>query len=185
MEKINGVYAINNAIQNGGRPAELTRKQIEEKHGEVATYNLNKPMPYEIYSSMPEDLQKEYLTKLYWTHGGTHEKIGKLFGFSGSLVRLWFVDKKIPTLSKGEAGRLKYERAKKWAAFLHGGTLVKELIPEETKRQLEDMTSDTCKNAPSEVREKVPLEDNPALAIATAISQLRGTGARISIEIVL
>lgn len=202
MEKINGVYAINNAIQNGGRPAELTRKQIEEKHGEVVSYELGKPHPWEVVSTWPKDIQREYFKKLYWTYCGSLKEIGDILGLTFQRVASLFDEFSLP--KRPAHAHKTPEEKKTWSAFLRGGTLVKDLIPKETADALEKLASnidhgptetaenqkslvdaDATINVPKEQEGKAPLEDNPALAIATVISQLRGTGARISIEIVL
>ncbi len=47
-------------------------------------------------------------------------------------------------MSHAEANRAVLDRVKKWEAFLRGGTLIKDLIPEETKEELKKMTSGSC-----------------------------------------
>lgn len=149
MEKINSVYAVENKIGGGMKNIEKSKKEVNAMHGEVSVFELNKPQPYEVFSSWPEDIQKEYLKKLYWTHGASFEKIGNLFGFSNVRVRGWFIKMGIPTRGKGESIRDKDENAKKWDAFLHGGTLIKDMIPEGTKQQLEEMARGICEQVSS------------------------------------
>lgn len=144
MEKINSVYAVENKIGGGMKNIEKSKKEVNALHGEVSVYELNKPQPYEVFSSWPEDIQKEYLKKLYWTHGASFDKIGHLFGFSNVGVRKWFVKMGIPTRGTGGSIRDKEENAKKWDAFLRGGTCIKDMIPEGTKQQLEKMASGIC-----------------------------------------
>jgi hypothetical protein len=42
----------------------LTAKQRETMNGECKTWRLNSPMSWETFTSMPKDLQKEYIQKL-------------------------------------------------------------------------------------------------------------------------
>ena len=144
MEKINSVYAVENKIGGGMKNIERSKKEVNALHGEVSVFELNKPQPYEVFNSWPEDIQKEYLKKLYWTHGASFEKIGHLFGFSNVWVRNWFIKMGIPTRGTGVSNRDKDENAKKWDAFLRGGTCIKDMIPEGTKQQLEKMASGIC-----------------------------------------
>lgn len=144
MEKINSVYVVENKIGGGMKNIEKSKKEVNTLHGEVSVYELNKPQPYEVFSSWPEDIQKEYLKKLYWTHGASYGKIGLLFGFSDMWARSWFKKMGIPTRGKGGSVHDRNERAKKWDAFLRGGTCIKDMIPEGTKRQLEEMASGIC-----------------------------------------
>lgn len=144
MEKINSVYVVENKIGGGMKNIEKSKKEVNTLHGEVSVYELNKPQSYEVFSSWPEDIQKEYLKKLYWTHGGTLKKIGGLFGFSHMWTKDKFDSLGIPTMSHAEANRAVLDRVKKWDAFLRGGTCIKDMIPEETKQQLEKMASGIC-----------------------------------------
>ena len=158
-QKINGVYCVSDALGGGMKNVSRPRAEAQSMNGEVSVFELNKPQPYEVFSSWPEDVQKEYLKKLYWTHGASFKKIGNLFGFSDVGVRHWFTKMGIPTREPGGSFRDKAENAKKWDAFLRGGKLIKDIIPEETKQQLKEMTSITCKEPPKQEEKQVVLSN--------------------------
>lgn len=139
MEKINSVYAVENKIGGGMKNIERSKKEVNALHGEVSVFELNKPQPYEVFSSWPEDIQKEYLKKLYWTHGGTLKKIGGLFGFSHMWTKEKFDSLGIPTMSHAEANRAVLDRAKKWDAFIRGKTLLKDMVSADTFKALVEL----------------------------------------------
>ncbi len=139
MEKINSVYAVENKIGGGMKNIERSKKEVNALHGEVSVFELNKPQPYEVFSSWPEDIQKEYLKKLYWTHGGTLKKIGGLFGFSHMWTKEKFDSLGIPTMSHAEANRAVLDRAKKWDAFIRGKTLLKDMVSADTFKALAEL----------------------------------------------
>lgn len=155
MKKINSVYAVENKIGGGMKNIEKSKKEVNALHGEVSVYELNKPQPYEVFSSWPEDIQKENLKKLYWTHGASFAKIGLLFGFSDMWARNWFKKWAIPTRGSGGSVHDRNEQAKKWDAFLRGGTCIKDMIPEGTKQQLEEMARGICKKDSSSAGKQV------------------------------
>lgn len=139
MEKINSVYAVENKIGGGMKNIERSKKEVNALHGEVSVFELNKPQPYEVFSSWPEDIQKEYLKKLYWTHGGTLKKIGGLFGFSHMWTKDKFDSLGIPTMSHAEANRTMLDRVKKWDAFIRGKTLLKDMVSADTFKALAEL----------------------------------------------
>lgn len=139
MEKINSVYAVENKIGGGMKNIERSKKEVNALHGEVFVFELNKPQPYEVFSSWPDDIQKEYLKKLYWTHGGTLKKIGGLFGFSHMWTKDKFDSLGIPTMSHAEANRTVRDRAKKWDAFIRGKTLLKDMVSADTFKALAEL----------------------------------------------
>lgn len=60
----------------------LTPKQWKEKNGPVNTYNLSRPMSWQVFSAMPADLQRDYLTDLTETHHLTQVAVARIFGIS-------------------------------------------------------------------------------------------------------
>lgn len=142
MEKINSVYVVENKIGGGMKNIEKSKNEINTLHGEVSVFELNKPQPYEVFSSWPEDIQKEYLKKLYWTHGASYGNIADMLGVTFQRVADMFNKFTLPR-RPAHAHQSESDKAK-WKAFLNGKTLVKDMIPEETKQQLEKMTSGIC-----------------------------------------
>ena len=138
-QKINGVYCVSNVLGGGMKNVSRTRAESQSMNGEVSVFELNKPQPYEVFSSWPDDIQKEYLKKLYWTHGGTLKKIGGLFGFSHMWAKDKFDSLGIPTMSQNEANRDGRDRAKKWDAFIRGKTLLKDMVSADTFKALAEL----------------------------------------------
>lgn len=58
----------------------LTEKELRAMSGECVTYNLNKPMPWETFKHMPEDLQKEYIRRLRARFGCNNSAIADMLG---------------------------------------------------------------------------------------------------------
>lgn len=48
---------------------DLTPAQIKRRNGPMMTYNLNLPMSWDIFKTMPQDLQQQYLDSLHTRFG--------------------------------------------------------------------------------------------------------------------
>ena len=140
MDKINAVYAVENTIGGGMKNIDLTAAEVREKHGEVVTYDLGKPQPYEVFSSWPEDVQREYLKKLYWTHGASYKEIADMLGTNFNRVCDLFNDYSLPR--RPPHARRTAEQTTAWKAFLMGKTLVKDTLPEETAQKLKELVKE-------------------------------------------
>lgn len=63
MEKINGIYAVDNITKSGLRQ-DYTAKEAKRKNGPCITYDVStfdKPTPYEIFTTWPDDIKRDYL----------------------------------------------------------------------------------------------------------------------------
>lgn len=58
----------------------ITRKEWNRMNGEIATYNLNRPMDWKTFKSMSIDLQREYILKLREKYNATCKQFAQLFG---------------------------------------------------------------------------------------------------------
>lgn len=58
----------------------MTPKEIRAMSGECVTYNLKKPMDWETFKRMPEDLQKEYVCRLRSRFGCNNSAIADMLG---------------------------------------------------------------------------------------------------------
>lgn len=72
----------------------LTAGQLKKRNGEVMQYNLNKPMSWHTFKSMPEDLQREYIVKCKEKYGARGRDLAEMFGmskngFSLAMVKLF------------------------------------------------------------------------------------------------
>lgn len=134
--KINGVYCVSNAIGGGMKNAERTKKERDALCGECVSYDLGKPQPWEIVSTWPEDIRREYLKKLYWDYGGSWREISDLLGTTYDRIQDLFNEYSIPRRPRGPKSAA--DKAN-WSAFLSGKRKVKDIIPQETVEQLKDL----------------------------------------------
>lgn len=64
----------------------MTQKQWKEMNGEIMSYNLNSPMPWQQFKAMPPDLQCEYITSLRDKYSTTATDLAKFFGCAPSTI---------------------------------------------------------------------------------------------------
>lgn len=62
----------------------LSKKELKAMNGEVKSYNLNRPMTWEEFRSMPQDLQIMYIKKLRNEFGVPDSVLGKAMGICKS-----------------------------------------------------------------------------------------------------
>lgn len=65
----------------------LTMKQWKERCGNVLSYNLNKPIGWEDFKSLPAHAQKEYITHLKENYGANAKSLADMFGVKSLTVR--------------------------------------------------------------------------------------------------
>lgn len=68
----------------------MTKKEINAMNGEAKTFNLNKPMYWDMFESMPDDLKKEYITGLRERFDVPDNKIAEMFGVGGNTISRFF-----------------------------------------------------------------------------------------------
>lgn len=189
MEKINSVYAVENKIGGGMKNIERSKKEVNALHGEVSVFELNKPQPYEVFSSWPDDIQKEYLKKLYWTHGASYGNIADMLGVTFQRVADMFNKFTLPR-RPAHTHQSESDKAK-WKAFLNGKTLVKDTIPDETAKKLKEMVeqpviAETLVPVKEDKPEELHANSDAAQVLLYAIEQLvHHKGAHVKIEITI
>ena len=115
-------------------------------NGEVKSYNLNRPMTWEEFRSMPQDLQIMYIKKLRNEFGVPDNVLGKAMGICRSSFSKAMRDLNL-SLGKGAGatGRqwLNSEKSSKfseyWSKFNKKDDAVKEDSVEEKNEALEEM----------------------------------------------
>ncbi len=65
----------------------LTERQLNKLDGPVKTFSLGKPLDWEEYSQLPDDLRKLYLEKLCAKRHATAKMIGKMLGRPDEFVQ--------------------------------------------------------------------------------------------------
>lgn len=63
----------------------LTEKQRKEKNGEVKSYNITRPMPWDEFKKMPEDLKREFFRNMQ-SFGGTAKWLAEEMGASAQTI---------------------------------------------------------------------------------------------------
>lgn len=98
-----------------------TEKELQALNGEVKNYDLSKPMSFQEFKMMPEDLQGEYMHALYEKHGAHDMDIHR---------DLWKISIKTVTFYRRKFGILQPAnkiRNGDWAKFISGEK--EEIIP--------------------------------------------------------
>ena len=91
---------------------DMTASQIKKMSGPVKTYHLGKPMSWETFQGMPEDLQKKYIKDLYMRFGVSNKRLAAMFGVNPAAV-----DKKVAALGLKRQGPMTDAQKEAWAKF--------------------------------------------------------------------
>ena len=107
-----------------GLPSDhLTPAQLKAKSGPVDRYDLNRPMGYERFKGMPDDLKVEYLNGICERFRVSVAAISvDMFGMSDATLRLYLRDNGLKVTSGRMGGKCTSERMDKWMRWLNGET---------------------------------------------------------------
>ena len=124
----------------------LSKKELKAMNGDVKSYNLNKPMTWEEFRSMPQDLQIMYIKKLRNEFGVPDSVLGKAMGVCRSSFSKAMKDLKLSLgKSAGATGRQWFgsEKSSKfseyWNKFNKKEDAVEEDSVEEKNKTVEEM----------------------------------------------
>jgi hypothetical protein len=164
-----------NKKRQGGRRVRLpsdnmTQKEWKKMNGTVKTYNMNAPVSWREFSSWPNDIQCEYIVTLMEKYNVGTPELAKMFGISSCSVRARRKELGIA----GHLGGRRGEVSPKWELFLaeaHPVYASSEKVDEETE-------------IPSEKVEP-PADEDEVIRLAALLSALKGTGAKLTIEVTL
>lgn len=159
-----------NKKRQGGRhvrlPSDgLTRKELQSMNGECFKYELNKPVKWDYFSIWPEDIQREYIIGLREKFGATSGQLAFMFGVARPTI--W---KRLTKLGlEHDGARPTADNIAKFEAFCNPAP--RNPTPIE--------------NAPVEPKQEPVHEYIPGDAdkLCEILRLLKGTGARITIEI--
>lgn len=165
----------------------LTKKERDALNSEVVSYQLGKPTDWATLKSWPEDVQKVYLTGLRKTYGVGSKEIGGMLGVAK--VTVCHYEKKLGI--SAPVGKKINLRLEEWNKFL--GRSV-ERVEEETKAEPKVEPKAEPKVEP--LRSKnidltlthpmIPIiKESEEFDLAKLLKSLAGTGAKVTIEIVL
>lgn len=167
-------------VRGGGRtvrmPSDtLTRKERQALSGEVQTYRLGEPMTWQEFTGMPVELQEEYVRKLDERFNVGCRWLGMMFGVTDVTVSTWrrkhgmASKRNVPTKEQIEAYRA-------WIAQAREPAPVETPAEPEQPQESQDAAS---------VDVLVAQHNDVAETLSELLRRLTGTGARITIEVVL
>ena len=64
----------------------MTRKQWEERCGDIVTYQIGKPMSWDEFKQLPSGIQKEYIMDLVHKYSVTASDLARMFGITPNTV---------------------------------------------------------------------------------------------------
>lgn len=105
----------------------LTKKELEKMNGECKSYQLNKPMDWETFKSMPDDLKVSYIKSIREKFGATDKAIAGMMGINVVTFGKWIRCCGLGVGSKNSGGPRKWGKDK-FQAWCDG---VEEKISEE------------------------------------------------------
>jgi len=154
-EKKKTARAIRNTNRTGKGPIRfpsdyMTKKERDAMNGEVATYNLHRPMKWKEFMSMPMDLQKQYIEWLDQVFDVGDNTLASMFGVSQNTINL---RRKTLGVQVGKRrGRKSKEQIIRWETFLR-----------EERQEVEAEQGEKQENAPqsSGICRTPQKEENP------------------------
>ena len=164
----------------GGHIVSLPSDQLTEKektmlNGEVTTYNLNKPVKWAVFKTWPGDIRREYILGLQKKYHASSGMIYKMLGISQSV---YF--KEMQRLNI-EGGMKPPKDKTAWEAFLGKA----EPEPEKTEKPKGEAPKALTiaeKCAEYERERNLQIDEKN---LASFLLSLRGTGAKVTIEVTL
>lgn len=159
----------------GGHIVSLPSDQLTEKektmlNGEVTTYKLNKPVKWAVFKTWPGDIRREYILGLQNKYGASSSMLYKMFGVSQGtyfkeMQRLNIVSGLKPPKDKAA-----------WEAFLVTAE------PETEKPEKPEALTIAKKCAEYERERNLQIDEKN---LTSFLLSLRGTGAKVTIEVTL
>lgn len=157
----------------GGHIVSLPSDQLTEKektmlNGEVTTYKLDKPVKWAVFKTWPGDIRREYILGLQKKYHASSGMIYKMLGISQSLFfnemkRLNIVSGMKPPKDKAA-----------WEAFLGASE------PETEKPEKPKAATPIVRMGKDGIYFETPFDP-----VVEMIRSLRGTGAKVTIEVTL
>ncbi|MBQ2059486.1 MAG: hypothetical protein II488_06885 [Firmicutes bacterium] len=172
-----------NKKRKGGRfvrlPSDnLTKKEREKMNGEVHNFNLSAPTRWHEFITWPKDLQVEYIQRLEEAYHAKNEDIAGMLDVSISCYR----KHKNSLGIKGKSGKGKPIDRDGWAKFLGANELAPEILVESSPVVEEKVELPEKKE---EKQEPVKIDHSSIMNIAILLDALKGSGAKLTIEVTL
>ena len=178
-----------NKKRKGGRfvrlPSDnLSKKEREKMNGTVEKYNLNKPVSWAEFKKWPKDLACEYIRRLEEAYDVRTEDIARMMG-----IGTWTLQQHRHKLgcSAAAGGKRKPVDFIGWASFLGGDDDVRAVLGEsspvvEEKVELPEKKEEN----PEPIKvEPIKVDSSSIMNIAILLEALKGSGAKLTIEVTL
>lgn len=156
----------------------LTAGQLKKRNGEVMQYNLNKPMSWHIFKSMPEDLRREYIVKCKEKYGARGRDLAEMFGMSKngfSLAMVKLFDGHSP-FENSSAKKLSLD----WVEFIQSD--------EEASKEAEPVDVSSAERAESEterVKQPPTSKSRGVARVTSGLIHLEGTPEAVFAKAIL
>lgn len=151
-------------------------------NGEVHNFNMGAPTRWREFITWPKDLQVEYIQRLEEAYHAKNEDIAGMFDVSISCYR----KHKNSLGIKGKAGHGKPIDRDGWAKFIGANELDPEIIIE---KKSESSPAVEEKEEPPEKKEEklepIKIDHSSIMNIAILLDALKGSGAKLTIEVTL
>ena len=172
-----------NKKRQGGRHARLpsdnmTKKEWEKMNGEIKSYDMAKPAQWKEFLAWPTDLQKEYILGLERTFHATSEDIAIMMGCAPSTLRNYRT--KIGCAAKRGGGKREPLDTDAWECFWIPAPAAVEKCEESPEKSIEK-----CEDLSEKLDENSDELDEGVLRLAMLLQALKGTGAKLTIEVTL
>lgn len=165
-----------NKKRQGGRRVRLpsdhmTIKEWEKMNGEIKSYDMAKPAQWKEFLAWPTDLQREYILGLERTFHATSEDIAIMMGCAPSTLRNYRAKIKCP--AKRGGGKREQLDADAWERFwIPAAPAAEEPAPVKKCEEPTEKGIEKC-------------DEDEVIRLAALLSALKGTGAKLAIEVVL
>lgn len=189
---------MHHKVRGGGRivkmPSDyMTKEEIKKLSSPVTTYNPTFPYKWDEFKKLPDRIQVYYwdtVTRNYTTNA---HQMAKMFGVSDYTVKVWMKAHGIQPGQRG--GYIDPRERDRWEEFLGKRNRVEptdekvpvaETVEVEVAPAMEEPTViETPVEHPTEETEPVVVAEPLRPGIADIIAALIGTGAKLTIEVVL
>lgn len=114
---------------------QMTEAQLKRRNGDMATYEMKKPMAWNTFKKAPNDIQKEYVSYLRDKYNVNNKALAEMFRVSPSSVCVYFKEN---GLRDADNLHLMDENEKEeWKKFVQG-----EFKAEQEEKQITDETDE-------------------------------------------
>lgn len=173
-----------NKKRKGGRfvrlPSDnLTAKEKRALNSEVTNYNMNVPVTWAEFKTWPQDLACEYIRRLEEAYDVRTEDIAQMMG-----VSTWSLQQHRHKLgcSAAAGGKRKPVDRAGWAKFIGANEFAPEILVESSPEVAEKVELPEKKE---EKQEPIKVDTSSIMNIAILLDALKGSGAKLTIEVTL